>query len=170
MKIDALVGPATSLQEICSHEGGDFIRCAYLTVLGRLPDEEGFGFYLARLDQGVSKLTILYQLRNSQEARGHDPGIAGLDRALKKHRRGTLPIIGWIYRILISGESEALAARDRRALLRRIERLEARLLAVHADLADRIDGQAFGPGLRRKFGIVPANEQSAQPWSVNDSA
>lgn len=170
MKIDALVGPATSLQELCSHEGRDFIRCAYLTVLGRLPDEEGFGFYSARLDQGVSKLTILRQLRTSQEALGHDPGIAGFDRALKKHRRGNLPLIGWAYRLLTRGESESPAARDRRALLRRVERLEARLVAIHADLAERLDGRAFGSGSRRKFGIVPAQKQSAQPWTTDGTA
>lgn len=170
MKIDAFVGPAASLQELCVHEGRDFIRAAYLTVLGRLPDEGGFAFYLGRLDQGVSKLTILRELRFSAEARSHDPGIAGFDRALKRHHRGNLPVIGWAFRMLAKGESESPAARDRRAVLRRVERLEARLMAIHADLAERLDGGAFKSGPRRTFGIVSAKKQSAQPWVSDGSA
>lgn len=170
MKIDALVGPATSLQELCSHEGRDFIRAAYLTVLGRLPDESGFRFYLARFDQGVSKLTILRELRTSFEAGSHDPGIAGFDRALKRHKRGNLPVIGWALRILAKGESDSPGARGPRAILRRIERLEAMLMAIHADLAERLDGPAFQSGPRRAFGIVPAKKQTAQPWAANGSA
>jgi hypothetical protein len=167
---DGFVGPASSLHELCSHEGRDFIRSAYLTVLGRLPDADGFEFYRSRLNQGVSKLTILHQLRASEEARRHDPGIAGFDRALKRHRHGNIPLIGWTYRMLTKGESESPAARERRALLRRIEGVEARLLAIHADLAERLEEKVFPRGPRRNFGIMPAGQHSAQPWAASTSA
>lgn len=159
-----LVGPAASLRELCAHEGSDFIRCAYLTVLGRLPDEEGFRFYFEQLDAGFSKLSILRQLRTSAEARRHDPGIAGFDRALKKHRRGNVPVIGPVYRLLYKGESDSPAARERRVLLRRMLRIEAMLLTMHADIEERLDGSSLQRAPRRKFGLVPATQQNAQPW------
>lgn len=169
MTNNALAGRANSLQELCSHDGRDFIRSAYLTVLGRLPDEEGFAFYLSRLDQGFSKLTILRQLRISAEARGHDPGIAGFDRALKKHRRGNLSMIGWAYRLFSNGESDSPSARDRRALLHRLGRVEATLHVMHADLEERLDRGAFQRGPQRSFGIVSARQQMAQPWTAHGS-
>jgi hypothetical protein len=169
MTNDAMVGRATSLQELCSHEGRDFVRSAYLTVLGRLPDEEGFAFYMARLNQGFSKLTILRQLRISAEARRHDPGIAGFDRALKRHRRGNLPVVGWTYRLFSKGESDSPSARDRRALLRRIERVEVTLHAMHADLEERLDKASFQRGPHRALGIISARQQTAQPWASHGS-
>ena len=169
MKNIALVGPASSLQELCAHEGSDFIRSAYLTVLGRLPDEGGFGFYFERLNAGFSKLSILRQLRTSDEARRHDPGIAGFDRALKKHRRSNVPVIGPIYRQFTKGESDSPVARERRAMLRRLLRVEALLLTMHADLEERLDQTSFQRGTRRAFGLVPGAQQAAQPWAVNGS-
>lgn len=165
MKNIALVGPANSLRELCAYEGSDFIRCAYLTVLGRLPDEGGFAFYFERLSAGYSKLTILRELRVSEEARRHDPGIAGFDRALKKHRRGNLAVFGSVYRLFSKGESDSPAARERRALLRRLLRVEAMLLAMHADLEERLDRGLLKDGPRRAIGLVPGTRQAAQPWA-----
>lgn len=165
MKNVAKVGRAHSLQELCLYDGYAFIRSAYLTVLDRLPDEQGLAFYMGRLDQGVSKLTILRQLRFSSEGRANDPGIGGFDRALKRHWRGTLPFVGWIYRQFTKGESDGPAARDRRALMRRVERLEARLLDIHADLEERLDRFSLHQQPRRSFGIVPATQQSARSWA-----
>jgi hypothetical protein len=165
MKSGAMVGRAHSLQELCSYDGYAFIRSAYLTVLGRLPDEQGLLFYMGRLDQGVSKLTILHQLRFSSEGRANDPGIGGFDRALKRHRRGTLPFVGWIFRQFTKGESDGVTARERRALMRRVERIEVRLLDIYADLEERLDRFSLQQQPRRSFGIVPATQQSARPWA-----
>jgi hypothetical protein len=161
-----VVGPASSLQELCAHEGSDFIRSAYLTVLGRLPDEEGFGFYFGRLNAGFSKASILYQLRKSSEARRHDPGIAGFDRALKKHRRGNVAVIGPIYRMVTKGESDSPAARQQRALMRQLLRVEALLLMMHADLEERIDRGVSNQSRARAIGLVSGARQMAQPWAA----
>lgn len=165
MKNNALVGPANSLRELCAYEGSDFIRCAYLTVLGRLPDEGGFAFYFDQLSAGYSKLTILRELRLSEEARRHDPGIAGFDRALRKHWRGNLAVIGPVYRLFSKGESESPAARERRSLLRRLLRVEATLFAMHADLEERLDRGLLRERPRRRIGLVSATLQAAQPWA-----
>ncbi|WP_068076509.1 DUF4214 domain-containing protein [Novosphingobium lentum] len=148
---------AKSLAELCAYEHSDFVRCAYLTVLGRKPDPEGMEFYLERLRRGVSKLTILRQLRFSAEAAQHDPGIAGFDRALKKHKQGNLPVVGPAIRMLTKAEPDGRRARADRALLRQMARVEARLLAIHIDCVDRLeniqsdllDVGAGGAGTRR---------------------
>lgn len=77
---------ANSLAELLAWDDLDFIRCAYVTILGRQPDPVGEAHYAIRLRAGRSKQEILWQLRKSSEGRQHDPGIAGLDRTLKRAR------------------------------------------------------------------------------------
>ena len=77
---------ANSLAELLAWDDLNFIRCAYVTILGRQPDPVGEAHYAIRLRAGRSKQEILWQLRKSGEGRQHDPGIAGLDRALKRAR------------------------------------------------------------------------------------
>ena len=47
----------------------DFLRKAYLTVLGRPADEEGLRHYAQRLAAGASRLQVLRELRRSPEGR-----------------------------------------------------------------------------------------------------
>jgi hypothetical protein len=75
---------ANSLPELLAWDDVDFVRCAYVTVLGRQPDSGGEAHYADRLRRGRPKTEVLWNLRRSPEARRHDPGIAGLDRALKR--------------------------------------------------------------------------------------
>lgn len=82
---------ANSLEELLSWHDVDFVRCAYVTVLGRQPDDLGERYYADRIRSGYSKLDILWQLRRSSEAANHDPGIAGLDRALRRARVRSWP-------------------------------------------------------------------------------
>ena len=77
---------ASSLPELLAWDDVDFVRCAYVTILGRQPDPVGEIYYTTRIRSGRTKKEILWQLRKSSEGRQHDPGIAGLDRALKAAR------------------------------------------------------------------------------------
>ena len=43
---------ANSLPELLSWHDVDFVRCAYVTVLGRQPDPTGEAYYVDRLRQG----------------------------------------------------------------------------------------------------------------------
>jgi hypothetical protein len=92
---------AVSLAELCSFVDVKFIRCAFVTVLGRQVDPEGQAYYLGKLRAGASKLSILRDLRRSSEGKLHDPGIAGFDRALRRHhnsnRRFIGPILRWLH-------------------------------------------------------------------------
>lgn len=85
---------ADSLDELLTWHDADFIRCAFVTILGRQPDLEGERHYLGRLRSGQSRLQILRDLRQSAEAKQHDPGIAGLDRALRLAAWQRVPFLG----------------------------------------------------------------------------
>ncbi len=120
---------ADTLTNLSAFADVDFVRCSYVTILGRQPDPEGEAYYLARLRSGVAKLSILRQLRNSQEGRNHDPGIAGLDRALRRHRNTSLPLIGFLIRWVTRREGDSIVQRPLRALENQ-QALEARRAAL----------------------------------------
>ena len=120
---------AESLANLCAFADLDFVRCAFVTILGRQPDPEGEAYYLARLRSGVAKLSILRQLRNSQEGRNHDPGIAGLDRALRRHRNASRPFFGLLIRWVTRREGDSIVQRPLRALENQ-QALEARRAAL----------------------------------------
>lgn len=107
---------ADSLAELLSWEDQDFVRCAFVTVLGRQPDPEGEFHYLNLIRAGHSKLFVLDVLRNSIEAENHDPGIAGFDRALRRARRQRRAGIGWIFRLASKNpDRNSPRAREHRA-------------------------------------------------------
>ena len=112
---------ANSLPELLAWDDVDFVRCAYVTVLGRQPDPEGETYYTERIRRGYSKMEILWQLRRSQEAARHDPGIAGFDRALRKSHweRGSL---GWLVRRFTEGEGDTPVWRRHRIILNELRR------------------------------------------------
>ncbi len=117
---------ANSLAELLSWPDVDFVRCAYVTILGRQPDRDGEAYYAERVRAGHSKLEVLSQLRNSPEALGHDPGIAGLDRALRAARRARMPFLGAIFRAFGNQEGDRAADRRRRAIANEMALLRAR--------------------------------------------
>lgn len=77
---------ASSLAELLSLEGRDFVQSAYATMLGREADAEGEVYYEGRLAQGHSKLGILHQMRRSPEARLLPDTVDGLDDAFRRYR------------------------------------------------------------------------------------
>ena len=179
----APTGRAASLAQLCALENTDFVRCAYFTVLGRQPDPDGMTYYLERLAQGVSKLTLLRQLRTSPEAAHHDPGIAGFDRALRRHRLGNRPFVGWLVRLFNKAEPDTARARRERAMQRQLSRIEGRLMASHIDGLDRLEeillvvrhlsqgapvasyGRPSSQGGSTEFGLSRAGGGMAVPWS-----
>lgn len=98
--------PITSVPEMLAPDGLHFIHVAYQALLGRAPDPEGAAHYLARLRAGEHKLMILKQLRGSAEGRTFVPGVAGLDRAIRRYRLANLPLIGAVIAPLIRAEQD----------------------------------------------------------------
>ncbi|AQQ48825.1 hypothetical protein A8F66_02555 [Burkholderia cenocepacia] len=71
------------MDELLGLDDEAFILAAYRTVLGREADQEGHEYYLRRIRNGIGKLHILGQLRNSKEARARSIDLSGLDRAIR---------------------------------------------------------------------------------------
>src|ERR1700733_6623121 len=57
------------IEQVLSLDGAAFLGQAYLLMLGRPVDPDGFRHYDAQLRLGVSKLSILAELRASKEGR-----------------------------------------------------------------------------------------------------
>ncbi len=125
---------ANSLAELLFWDDAEFVRCAFVTVLGRPADPESECFYTNQVREGLSKRDILWKLRTSGEGRQHDPGIAGFDRALRKAARQRK----WQWLYAFSERTERDSPQDRRhraqlnemALLRLAQVEQNRLLAI----------------------------------------
>lgn len=123
---------ANSLAELLAWRDADFVRCAYVTILGRQPDPDGEAYYTRRLRSGHSKLGLLAQLRRSPEGPKHDPGISGLDRALRRARWEHNRFVGGLVRIFTQGEGDGAEWQQRRRIEDQLTVLaEARLEDRH---------------------------------------
>ena len=121
---------AASLSELLLWHDVDFVRCAYVSVLGRQPDAEGETRYTRRLRAGRSKMEILQHLRRSPEAKDHDPGISGFDRALKLAAWSRRRVLGLPLRLFAAHDSDGPADRRNRVLLNVLERNNDQIMAI----------------------------------------
>lgn len=147
-------GPVTSVPRLLTPHDAEFIRAAYEAVLGRAPDPEGGAYYLGRLRAGTHKLEILKQLRRSPEGREFIPGVAGLDRAIRRHRRANLPVLGRIIRLLTGAEGNSATQRQLREIANDIGRLRYEQNAMLSTILE----------MRKNVSpvVVPGPIQSAQ--------
>ena len=76
---------ANSLAELLSSDNEEFVRLAYLTVLGRPADAEGEAYYTDRIRRGFTKMEVLDQLRKGDEAK-RVPPLPDLEAALRRFR------------------------------------------------------------------------------------
>jgi FkbM family methyltransferase len=107
---------ASTLEELLAHHDQQFVRCAYQTLLGRIPDSEGLGYYLGRVRTGISRIHILAQIRFSVEGKAHAVNLPGLNAAIRRYERGQLPLIGWLFRWSSGEEGNRASERNLRAL------------------------------------------------------
>lgn len=167
--------PVTSVPALLAPHDRAFIHTAYRAVLGRAPDLEGEAYYLARIRAGNHKLAILKQLRRSQEGRKFIPGVAGLDRAIKKYRWATLPVLGVMVRLLLGEEGNGATHRALRVLANDVGRLrseqtrfqteQASLARAMRELSARSFGEADGAISERPADLQPAT-QAANGFGV----
>lgn len=71
-----------------------FVESVYLMVLQRPADSGGLDFYLSRLQSGVSKIQILSEVIDSQEAVSKAVKLLGWRAVVKLHKLSQLPLIG----------------------------------------------------------------------------
>lgn len=134
---------AASLTELLAFDDLDFVRCAYVTLLGRQPDLAGEAHYASEIRSGTSKLEVLWRLRRSAEGKDHDPGIAGLDRALNRAAFERRPIVGAVARLLRSNaDSKAQGVKALRAIHNAASVNVRQLAAINKRLDD-----LQGPGV-----------------------
>ena len=82
-------------------QGEKFVRAAYQALLGREPDHGGFEYYRRRLGQGISRIQILGEIRNSEEGRAAGVKIPGLALRYTLRKVANVPILGVIFRLLL---------------------------------------------------------------------
>lgn len=141
-------GPVTSVPRLLAPHDREFIRTAYQAVLGRAPDAEGEAYYLARLRAGTHKLAILKQLRRSTEGRAFIPGVAGLDRAIRRHEWAKVPVLGAVLRMLWSVQGDSAADRTLRIIVNEVGSIRSQLVTLHRQqfaLAEAVRGLAMQP-------------------------
>jgi glycosyltransferase involved in cell wall biosynthesis/SAM-dependent methyltransferase len=90
---------ATTLPELLVLHDHHFVRCAYQTLLGRVPDPEGLSYYLNRLRLGFSKIQILKQIFFSAEGKIYSSKLPGLKIAIRNYKNEQYPLIGWLFKI-----------------------------------------------------------------------
>lgn len=132
---------AENLADLCRFTDVDFIRCAFVTMVGRQSDPDGEAHFLGCLRRGDTKLSILRALRLSDEGRQHDPGIAGLDRALKRDHAARRKWTGWLVRLFTGAEGNSPLERQLRSLRNAVEaerEVAARRAALLASGQERL--------------------------------
>lgn len=83
-----LSAPICDVGALLKFEGEEFIREAYVTLLGRLPDTNGFSHYMEELRSGTSKIEIVSRLTSSAEGRRRGVRLKGYRGQVLKHRLG----------------------------------------------------------------------------------
>jgi hypothetical protein len=94
---------AQSVKEIMRFDGEQFVRRAYLALLGRSADQDGLAFYLRRMAEGKTKVSILKQISRSPEGRAHGVRMPGLDGAIRRAMLKRAPVVGPVYLWLLGG-------------------------------------------------------------------
>jgi FkbM family methyltransferase len=89
---------AASVQELLSYYGEDFVRCAYVTLLGREPEPEGLRNYLDQLRRNTRREAIIAALATSDEGNRFGAKLPGLDAMVKRHHRRTVNGLGRFFR------------------------------------------------------------------------
>ncbi|MCX7284509.1 MAG: FkbM family methyltransferase [Novosphingobium sp.] len=140
-------GAITTVPALLAPHDAEFIEIAYQAVLGREPDPEGRAYYLARLRTGTHKLEILKQLRRSNEGQNFVPGVAGLDRAIRRFRLAKTPIIGSVLRLFSSHDGDSPQERQLRMVVNELGRANSMQTSIYGatrEIGARLDQIATG--------------------------
>lgn len=132
---------------LLERNGADFVRNAFVELLGRKPDDGALEFYRAALMSGrMTKVQILGLVRYSSEGRMIGKIVPGLRRRFLLQRSYRLPLLGRVLRVLTS-----IIALPR--VMRDLQRLEQMAHADHERL-DRLEraAAAAGPQLAVRVG------------------
>ena len=112
-------GPApqvASIDELLELDGADFVKAAYVALLGREADVDGGTNYLKRLRDGWSRMSIVKGLFHSSEGQAFGPKLPGLAKALQRYNKAQRRSWGgWYHRSVLGVESDLPMERHLRA-------------------------------------------------------
>lgn len=101
--INTPVLPIKHVNDLLRLDGSAFVSAAYLALLGREADPDGFNHYSKLLFNEHGKFDIIDQLTRSKEARAKGLTLIGLKTVLASHKRET----HWLWGSLIRNRSIA---------------------------------------------------------------
>ncbi|GIX26081.1 MAG: hypothetical protein KatS3mg122_3312 [Caldimonas sp.] len=147
-----------------------FVRSAYLLLLGREPDPQGFEHHIQALRQGLARSQLIENLRNSQESRDRQAVIAGFEaelEALVAEGGGFLRRLRCLLQARLLQASLRLVAGLRQVLVRHpgLERRVQRWLGQHPRQQQRILGL-----LRRLERTQDRTSAPGEPAAGSDTA
>jgi SAM-dependent methyltransferase len=88
------------INDFLQYHDVEFVKNAYLAILGRQPDAAGYqGFLVALRTAGMTKAEILGRLRYSSEGRSRGTRIKGLLPMFLLHSSFRLPVLGYFGRL-----------------------------------------------------------------------
>jgi len=127
-----------SLDELFDLRDMAFVEAAYLLMLQRPADPIGSAYYLDRLRNGFSQISVLDQLSRAPDAEPVWADVPNLRELLERYRRAIRPPIGlWRRRFdPVFGISRSL--RRARAVENELGRTRQEVLAKCTDLSDEV--------------------------------
>jgi hypothetical protein len=112
-------GPAPEVahvNELLELEGADFVKAAYVALLGRGADVDGGNNYLKRLRDGWSRMSVVKGLHHSEEGKAFGQKLPGLAKALQRYNKAQRRSWGgWYHRSVLGIESDLPMERHLRA-------------------------------------------------------
>ena len=131
--------PPLTAQALLALGDEDFVRQAYLLVLGREADPGGRDNYLGAVRGGADKAQLVAQLALSDEGQQRHVSVPGLDTLLQAQPPiGPPPLLQRVMRRLLAplrGPSPEPLERALRAIDNRLYRMEQTLAQQHTSMA-----------------------------------
>jgi hypothetical protein len=113
---DGSAPQVTHINDLLELDGVDFVKAAYVSLLGREVDAEGGANYLKRLREGWSRMSVVKGLCASDEGKAHGNALPGLAKALQRYNKAQRRSWGgWYHRSVLGVESDLPMERHLRA-------------------------------------------------------
>jgi len=168
------VKAAVSADDLLSRPDAEFVACAYLTLLRRPADPEGFLHYLLQLRSDGDKFAVVHALCTSEEGRLRRPNLPGLRATLARQRIKQLPVLRQIVALRKSEQLRGATATTDTAEAAATPSLELLDPAWYLKTYPTIVSTGLGPqehydGLGRAYGLLP-NAAAAQRLLIDPQA
>jgi Domain of unknown function (DUF4214) len=149
--------PAQSVEDLLKLNDEDFVRCAYISLLGRKVDSDGLETYVGHVRAGADRLTLIHAIATSDEGAKRDHALLlGLQEALQhvERDRASRDRPSYVSRLLAGPIARAL-----RPLFARMDVCDYRL----SKLEYLLQGDLNGVTLLTKSSAARSPEEGLTP-------